>query len=109
LVDRVVSDVSDTRDALDRLAGQHDLVQETSKTHDADVDRKLSSMQAWVESSVVQRIAALDTALRKETTERSTTFKQALDIGSHNAERWGQLQSKFDELLIESHKHNSLK
>jgi len=109
LVDRVVTDVSDARDGLDRLVGQHDLAQEANKTREADVDRKLSSMQAWMESSVVQRVATLDAALRKETTERSTTFKQALDIGSHNAERWGQLQSKFDELLIESHKHNSLK
>jgi len=60
-----------------------------------------ASLQSWVETTTVNRVVELDRTMRKEMTERAGAIKDVLDKTAHNAERWSQLQAKFDELLIE--------
>lgn len=104
LVEHLARDAAEVRDALEHLGGQLQLQRDHCLLQSSDVDKKIGTMQGWVETAVVQRINALDFALRREMTERSMVIKQVLDAGSHNSERWCQMQAKFDELLIEVHR-----
>lgn len=60
-----------------------------------------ASLRSWVETTTVNRVVELDRTMRKEMTERAGAIKDVLGKTAHNAERWSQLQAKFDELLIE--------
>jgi len=62
------------------------------------------SLKSWVDSTAVTRINSLDGTVHKEMAERSSSNQQILDKITHNSERWCQLQSKFDEILLQVHK-----
>mmetsp|Transcript_85185 Transcript_85185/g.237807 ORF Transcript_85185/g.237807 Transcript_85185/m.237807 type:complete len:581 (+) Transcript_85185:34-1776(+) len=70
---------------------------------DAKFRESETGLHSWVESAVICRVNALDKTLRKEMADRATINQQVLDKITHNSERWCQLQSKFDELLVEIH------
>jgi len=63
-------------------------------------------LHSWVETTVINRVTSLDRGLRTEMDERSSAIQQVVTKVKHNAERWCQLQAKFDELLVEMHRSN---
>lgn len=101
MVEHLADDVGQARETVDRLGGQVRSAQEHRVAQTADVEKRLSTMQSWLESAVVSRINEIDLALRREMTERSSVTKQVLDAGAHNSERWCQMQSKVDALLLD--------
>ncbi|CAK9047284.1 unnamed protein product [Durusdinium trenchii] len=80
-----------------KLEGVEQAVRQWTETRLSESE---SSSQAWVEASVVNRINALDKAVKKEMAERTSTNEQILGMITHNSERWCQLQAKFDEILV---------
>jgi len=101
MVEHLADDVGQAGDTVDRLGGQVRSAQEQRVLQTADVEKRLGTMQSWLESAVVSRINEIDLALRREMTERSSVTKQVLDAGAHNSERWCQMQSKVDALLLD--------
>lgn len=73
---------------------------------DVVAERELS-MQSWVGASVGTRLDAVDRTLRKEMSDRAAHNGQIMDRITHNAERWCQLQAKFDDLMLQMHRTSS--
>jgi len=97
---RLLQDSSrDQADMFARKLGEAEAA--TRDLTDIKIRECEASMQTWVETSAGTRLTELDRVLKKEMTDRSRDIKEVLDKTSHNADRWAQLQAKFDELLIE--------
>lgn len=106
MYDRFARETVEMRGALDLLSAQLQTSQDKGKFQVADLEKKLAEMHSRVDTAVVNRINSLDGALRQEMSERVSVIQEVLDTGTHNSERWCQLQAKFDELLIEVRKGN---
>jgi len=101
-------------DSYERLCSQLRAVQSQTNHVVASLERKMldldADLRSWVDSktadfssdaAAVGRINSVDSALRKEMSAQTLTNQHLLNQITHNSERWCQLQSKFDELLVE--------
>merc|ERR1712063_191686 len=114
---------SEAQETVEQFGKRMVDLQEQSSQQTADVERQImelkmglqgwtegklleseNGLHTWVEAAAINCVNQVDRTLRKEMTERSAAIQQVLDRVANNAERWGQLQSKFDELLMEVHK-----
>mmetsp|Transcript_37628 Transcript_37628/g.86913 ORF Transcript_37628/g.86913 Transcript_37628/m.86913 type:complete len:571 (+) Transcript_37628:73-1785(+) len=79
-----------------------------------EMDRKMHSIEAamqsslaqkadqdWVDEAMHTRAQNISTNLRKEMADRSAAVQQVRDDMAHNAARWRQVQAKLDDLHME--------
>lgn len=119
-LEQLAQDVSGTSNGLERIvekvqANQESAARQASTlegrlTHtdmalranaEALVEEAKTGMLKWVEETVVTRVNTLDRGLRTEMGERSVSIQQVATNVTHNADRWCQLQAKFDQILLE--------
>jgi len=124
-VDQLSHDLSEARCGINRLEEQLTEAQGQSSQQASELERKIietdgslrsciestvgetkSGLRSWVDTTVVNRVTSLDRGLRTEMDERSSAIQQLVAKVSHNAERWCQLQAKFDNLLVEVNRAN---
>lgn len=124
-VDQLSHALSQARSGLTRLGAQLEEAQGQSAQQASELERKIietdgslrsciescvgetkAGLHSWVETTVVNRVTSLDRGLRTEMDERSSAIQQVVTKVSHNAERWCQLQAKFDEILVEMSRAN---
>mmetsp|Transcript_87908 Transcript_87908/g.233362 ORF Transcript_87908/g.233362 Transcript_87908/m.233362 type:complete len:209 (-) Transcript_87908:115-741(-) len=124
-VDQLSHALSEARSNLIRLGERLEEAQGQNSQQANELEKKISetdgslrscieaciretktSFHSWVETNVVNRVTSLDRGLRTEMDERSSAIQQVVSKVSHNAERWCQLQAKFDEILVEMHRAN---
>jgi len=122
-VEHMSKATSEAQETVEQFGKRMLDLQEQSSQQTADIERQImelkmglqgwtegklleseTGLHTWVEAAAINRVNQVDRTLRKEMTERSAAIQQVLDRVANNAERWGQLQSKFDELLMEVHK-----
>mmetsp|Transcript_87901 Transcript_87901/g.246906 ORF Transcript_87901/g.246906 Transcript_87901/m.246906 type:complete len:639 (-) Transcript_87901:110-2026(-) len=121
--DRLQQDIGDVRGSLNRLEELLQGAQGRNAQRATEVERKLAetetelkanfnakaadlqaTIHTWVDETIVARINSLDRGLRTEMAERSAAVQQVSAKFAHNADRWCQLQAKFDEVLMETQK-----
>lgn len=117
--EQVALDVEESQKTISRLDGKVQAVQDQCSQQATDLEKRMvemdgamrstmdttiqetkSGLHSWVDATVVNRVNSLDRGLRTEMAERSTAVQQLVGKVSHNAERWCQLQAKFDEVLV---------
>jgi len=121
--DQLEHELMEARTSLDHLGNDLEEAQGQCLQQASDLEKKVTDMDialrscvettveevkmglhSWVETTVVNRVNSLDRGLRTEMAERSSAIQQVVGKVSHNAERWCQLQAKFDEILVEMHR-----
>lgn len=118
--DHLAHELAEARTGVGRLEEQIAAWQNQSAQQASELEKRLSEtdtalrscvdvavgeantgLRSWVETAVLNRVNSLDRGLRTEMAERSSAIQQVVGKVSHNAERWCQLQAKFDEILVE--------
>mmetsp|Transcript_60406 Transcript_60406/g.144007 ORF Transcript_60406/g.144007 Transcript_60406/m.144007 type:complete len:575 (-) Transcript_60406:114-1838(-) len=97
-------DAGQAKDTMERLTSQLQVWSDQTERQATDFERKVSGVKNWVDTACVQRLTALDRALRQEMSERASAVQQVSETASRNSEMCCHLQAKYDDLLTDFEK-----